>query len=130
MDYRERHFRETSHERFEAISKKLLASAATLGMLVSGSIGLAGPSTAQSDPVWVMPDVRQMILQQAVDEVADIAAPTELNFVFQDTKGPREVINLTNWTVCATAPSRGSRISPKTKRVIFAVKRAADDSCR
>lgn len=76
-----------------------------------------------------MPDVRQMILQRAVDTVAAVAAPAELDYYFQDTKGPREVINLTNWTVCATSPSRGGRINPKTKRVIFAVKRAADDTC-
>ncbi|MEZ0342933.1 hypothetical protein ACAG25_23490 [Mycobacterium sp. pV006] len=102
---------------------------ATVGLVAGGSIGMAGPATAQSDPVWRMPDVRQMILQRAVDEVAEIAAPEKLNFFFQDTKGPREVINLTNWTVCATSPSRGGRISPTTKRVIFAVKRAADDTC-
>ncbi|MCV7370605.1 hypothetical protein CRI77_15270 [Mycolicibacterium duvalii] len=77
-----------------------------------------------------MPDVRGMILQRAVKDVAEVAAPAELNFVFQDTKGPREVINLTNWTVCATSPSRNGRINPKTKQVIFAVKRAADATCR
>ncbi|MGE2728594.1 hypothetical protein ACQI4F_03880 [Mycolicibacterium vaccae] len=102
---------------------------ATFGLLVGGSIGIAGPATAQSDPVWVMPDVREMILARAVKDVASVAAPVELDFRFQDTKGPREVINLSNWTVCATSPSRGSRINPKTKRVIFAVKRAADDTC-
>ncbi|MGE2836593.1 hypothetical protein [Mycobacterium sp. SMC-4] len=76
-----------------------------------------------------MPDVRGLILQRAVKDVAAVAAPVELDFRFQDSKGVREVINLSNWTVCATSPSRGSRINPKTKRVIMAVKRAADDTC-
>lgn len=128
MGYCGNHFQRCSGE-VEAISKKLLASMVTAGLVVGGSIGLAGPATAQSDPVWVMPDVRQMILQRAADTVAEVAAPTELDFRFQDTKGPREVINLTNWTVCWTSPVRGSRINPKTKRVTFAVKRAADDTC-
>lgn len=107
----------------------MLASAATASLLIGGSIGLAGPATAQKDPVWVMPDVRGAILSRAVKDVSAIAAPTELDFRFQDSKGVREVINLSNWTVCATSPSRGSRINPKTKRVIMAVKRSNDPTC-
>ncbi|UXA19277.1 hypothetical protein [Mycobacterium sp. SMC-4] len=95
-----------------------------------GAAGVAAPAAAQNPaPVWVMPDVRGMLLQRAVNAVSSIAAPEELTFRYVDTKGVREVKNLTNWTVCATSPSRGSRINPETKRVIMAVKRAADTTC-
>ncbi|MBX7450645.1 hypothetical protein GR927_21900 [Mycolicibacterium sp. 3033] len=89
-----------------------------------------GAATSAGNPTpWLMPNLRGLILQNAIDEVLDVSGPVKLNFVFDDTKGNRDVINTTYWTVCWQSPKAGNPISQKSKYVGFGVKRLTDKNC-
>ena len=76
-----------------------------------------------------MPDVRNLVLSQAMKELQAATDSAELNIRMIDSRNGQEVINQTNWTVCAQSPSAGGTISPKTKRVNLYVKRFNQRSC-
>ncbi|MGE0783576.1 hypothetical protein, partial [Mycolicibacterium sp.] len=90
------------------MGKQIISSIMCTAAVLAGTIGLAGPAAAAQDPTptpapasqWVMPNVRGMILQRAMNEIFAVTGTTDLDIRTQDTKGTREQINLTNWTVC------------------------------
>lgn len=111
--------------------KQLIAGlAVTFGMLAA-TTGFAGPAVAaqDSDVVWEMPDVRGMVLQQAVNAVFDVTGPAELDLRLIDSRAGQQVINQTNWAVCAQSPGAGGTISQKTMRVVLYVKRFNQRYC-
>ncbi|OKH74726.1 hypothetical protein EB72_15565 [Mycobacterium sp. SWH-M1] len=119
-------------------STRIAAGLATVLMSVSAAtVAAAAPAIADepsaigagNPPPWVMPDLRGLVLQTAIDEVYAVSGPVKLNFVFDDTKGNRDVINTTYWTVCWQSPKAGKAISQKSKYVGFGVKRLTDKKC-
>ncbi len=98
----------------------------TLGILAA-TIGFAGPVSA-APAQWVMPNVRNMVLKQAIEAVQEATGPG-LKLRIVDRKNGQEVHNETNWEVCAHAPRPGQTISQKTKRVTLLVKRFNHRGC-
>ena len=98
----------------------------TLGILAA-TIGFAGPVSA-APAQWVMPNVRNMVLKQAVEAVQEATGPG-LKLRMVDLKNGQEVHNKTNWEVCAHSPRAGRTISQKTKRVSLYVKRFNHRGC-
>lgn len=76
-----------------------------------------------------MPDVRSEKLSRAIDSVLSVTGDVDLDLRIQNRVSAQEVINYTNWEVCAQSPRGGSEISKKTKRVIFAVRRPNTRAC-
>lgn len=107
---------------------KLLGSVASASLVISSLVTLSGAAEAADGP-WIMPLVRDLNAEQAIEAIRDVTGPVELDIALRDTKGNREVINLANWTVCSQAPSPEGVISQKSRRVVLFVKRAADDNC-
>ena len=105
----------------------LAALSMTLGILAA-TIGFAGPVSA-APAKWVMPNVRNMVLNQAVKAVREVTGPAELKLQMVDLKNGQEVHNETNWQVCGQSPRAGSEISQKTKRVNLYVKRFNQQGC-
>ncbi|MDZ4235053.1 MAG: hypothetical protein U1C73_15140 [Dietzia sp.] len=103
--------------------------AATTGAAVPVMAAPAVPVPQAPTTAWVMPDVRNMVLQQAVNAVFDVTGDVELDLRLVDRKNNQQVLNLTNWSVCAQSPRAGSEISQKTKRVVLAVKRFNQRGC-
>ena len=75
-----------------------------------------------------MPDVRGEVLANAVKDVQAVTGDVELDLRFLPRSVNQEVLNLTNWAVCATSPTRGADISQKSRRVLFSVRRL-NESC-
>lgn len=105
----------------------LAAFSMTLGILAA-TIGCAGPVLA-APASWVMPDLRGIVLKQAIKDVREVAGGTQLDVRVTDLKNGQDVINHTNWEVCYTSPIRGRAISQKTKRVNLYVKRFNHTGC-
>lgn len=105
----------------------LAAFSMTLG-IVAATIGFAYPVSAAPEP-WVMPNVRGMVLSQALKAVRGAAGGAELNFNVVDLKNGQDVHNETNWQVCSQSPREGRAISQKTKKVSLAVKRFNHKGC-
>ncbi|WP_159232305.1 hypothetical protein [Mycolicibacterium vanbaalenii] len=103
----------------------------------ASAVGIAAPAVAVPEApmpqapseVWVMPNVRNMVLSQAMKAIRDVTGPAELNLSVLDRKNGQAVINQSNWEVCAQGPSAGNQISQKTKRVILYVKRFNQRTC-
>ncbi|GJF14900.1 hypothetical protein NGTWS1803_28610 [Mycolicibacterium cyprinidarum] len=105
----------------------LAAFSMTLGILAA-TIVSAGPVSA-APAEWVMPNVKGMVLQKAMQAVSQVAAPTELKFKMLDNRNVQDILNYTNWSVCYTWPVAGKPISQKTKAVSLYVKRFNQKSC-
>ncbi|MGB0876728.1 MAG: hypothetical protein ACPGXI_06655 [Mycobacterium sp.] len=99
----------------------------TLGILAA-TIGSAGPVSA-APAVWEMPNVRQTVLKAAIKAVKEVAGPAELKLRIVDLKNGQDVMNESNWLVCAQFPRPGETISQKTKRVSLYVKRFNQKRC-
>ncbi|WP_370332364.1 PASTA domain-containing protein [Mycolicibacterium hippocampi] len=101
------------------------------------SVGFAASATALPQPPasqapaseWEMPNVRNMVLQQALKSLDEATNSAELNLLLIDSRNGQQVINQTNWLVCAQSPSAGGNISQRTKRVNLYVKRFNQTSC-
>ena len=118
----------------------LISTLATTCVLLAGTIGAAGPAVATTgkdgkirtsgsdDMTWVMPDMKGMVLKHAIIEVLHVTEPVDLN-IRTVAKGHQPVINQEDWVVCGQSPKQGAKISEKTKKVTFAVKRLHDQSC-
>ncbi len=106
---------------------------AGLAMAVSaGMFGFAAPAAAaqEGNPgPWEMPDVRGEKLQRAINDVLDVTGDVDLDLRILNRVTTQEVINYTNWEVCAQSPRGGSNISQKTMRVILAVRRPETRAC-
>lgn len=101
-------------------------------MAAGGILGMATPAAAAQDGnpgPWEMPDVRGEILQRAIDSVLDVTGDVDLDLEVRNRLSAQDVINYTNWEVCAQAPRGGSEISMKTKRVILVVRRPNTSGC-
>lgn len=77
----------------------------------------------------VMPNVRNMVLSQAVKSVRDVTGSAEIDLRTIDLKNGQDVINQSNWAVCSQSPGPGRQISQKTMRVVLYVKRFNQTSC-
>lgn len=99
----------------------------TLG-IIAATIGFAGPVSA-APASWVMPNVRNMVLKQALEAIGEVTGSAELKLRIKDPRNGQEVHNETNWAVCAQSPRAGSKISQKTKRVNLYVKRFNHRGC-
>ncbi len=60
-----------------------------------------------------MPDVRGETLQRAINSVLSVTGDIDLDLEVRNRKDVRQVINYTNWEVCAQAP-RGVRAQSST----------------
>ncbi|WP_283612633.1 hypothetical protein [Mycolicibacterium poriferae] len=113
--------------------RKQFASALVTTMAVSvGLVGFVGPANAAQEGnsgAWEMPDVRSMTLQRAIDSVLSVTGDVDLDLDIRNRKDVRQVINYTNWEVCAQAPRGGQNISKKAKRVILVVRRPMTRGC-
>ncbi|WP_418602668.1 hypothetical protein [Mycolicibacterium sp. SCSIO 43805] len=112
--------------------KQFVATLAAMMAASAGMMGFAAPAAAaqegNSGP-WEMPDVRGEILQRAIDSVLSVTGDVDLDLELRNRKDVREVINYTNWEVCAQAPRGGENISQKSKRVILVVRRPNSSGC-
>ena len=96
--------------------------------IIAATIGFAGPvSAAPAD--WVMPNVKDMVLKQALKAVHEVTGAAELNLRLFDMRNSQEVLNETNWVVCAQSPAAGKEISQKTKRVALYLRRFNQRTC-
>ena len=112
--------------------KQLIAALSATMAMSAGLVGFAAPATAAQDGnpgPWEMPDVRGEVLQRAIDSVLSVTGDVDLDLDIRNRKDVREVINYTNWEVCAQAPRGGENISPKSKRVILVVRRPNTRGC-
>jgi len=105
---------------------------ATVGItigLIAGTAGFAVPAMAAPTTKWVMPNVRNLVLQKAIDAVLDVTGPVDLNITPVDLKNGQDVYNLTNWQVCSQSPRSGAEISQAKKAVTLYVKRFNQTGC-
>lgn len=107
---------------------RILASFSMALGIFAGTIGFAGPTTA-APAAWVMPNVRNMVLQQAVKAIREVTGPAELDLRVLDKRNGQQVMNQTNWEVCAQGPSAGNEISQKSRRIVLYVKRFNQKTC-
>ncbi len=111
--------------------KRLKVSLATI-IATGGMVGIAAPAAAaqegNSGP-WEMPDVRGEKLQRGIDTIDDLVGDFDLRFDIRNRLSAQEVINYTNWEICAQAPGAGGEITQKTKRVILVVRRPNTSGC-
>lgn len=111
------------------MQKQIGAMVSTMAVLAA-TVGFAGPAAAVVDDgaqspnpaPWVMPNVRRMLLDRALDAVYNVTGPADLDIRFISA-GNQNVFNYTNWDVCRQSPSAGAEISQKTMRVILQVSR-------
>ncbi len=99
----------------------------TLGILAA-TMGFAVPAAA-APAAWVMPDVRGVVLQGAINAIQEVTGSAKLNFIFVDTRNGQEVHNKSNWVVCQQNPRPEGAISKKSKKVYLYVKRFNQKSC-
>ena len=112
--------------------RKQLKIALAAVMAAGGMLTVAAPAAAaqEGNPgPWEMPDVRGEILQRAINSVLSVTGDVDLDLELRNRKDAREVINYTNWEVCAQAPRGGQNISQKAKRVILVVRRPNPSGC-
>lgn len=112
--------------------KHIKVALATI-MAAGGMVGIAAPAAAAQDGnpgPWEMPDLRGEKLQRAIDAVLDVTGDTaELELQIRNRLNTLEVINYSNWEVCAQYPRGGDTISQKAKRVVLAVRRPNTSGC-
>ncbi|WP_425003624.1 hypothetical protein [Mycolicibacterium sp. S3B2] len=108
--------------------KIALAAVTAAGGMLTAAAPAAAAQEGNPGP-WEMPDVRGEILQRAVDSVLDVTGHVDLDLEVRNRLSAQEVINYTNWEVCAQAPRGGQNISQKAKRVILVVRRPNATGC-
>jgi len=114
------------------VRKQFAAVLAATVAVSAGMMGLAAPAGAaqEGNPgPWEMPDVRGEILQRAINSVVNVTGQIDLDLEIRNRLSTQEVINYTNWEVCAQAPRGGQNISQKAKRVILVVRRPNTRGC-
>jgi beta-lactam-binding protein with PASTA domain len=78
----------------------------------------AAPVAGAQTTTWEMPDIKGANLAAAVASFDAATEGSGLTLNFVNRSGPGEVINLTNWTVCAQSPAAGSTLSKKSKPAV------------
>lgn len=126
--------RQEAHRNLEVIHirKHLAATLVAIMAISAGLIGSAAPAGAAQDGnpgPWEMPDVRGETLQRAINSVLSVTGDIDLDLEVRNRKDVRQVINYTNWEVCAQAPRGGQNISQKARRVILVVRRPNSSGC-
>jgi len=117
----------TAVREFSVLLRIVAAFSMTVAVLAA-TIGFAGPALAVPAR-WVMPEVRNMVLQQAIKEIREVTGSAQLDLSVEDRRNGQEVHNQTNWLVCAQSPRAGGVISQKSKRVLLLVKRFNQQRC-
>jgi hypothetical protein len=111
---------------FKRHARNVAVGAASFGMLVTGVVVTAPSAVAQDAAAWEMPDVRESMLQNAVDATIEAAGSEDaVRFSF-GSSGPAEVVyNYTNWRVCgqSPAPEKAVKITGKPASVYFRLAR-------
>lgn len=96
---------------------KIRMAAAAAALALSAVAG-APNAAAQPTQTWEMPDFRGMNLAAAQAEFAGITEEGGPRLRYLNRSGPGEVINLTNWTVCAQSPSPGGTVRVKSTPIV------------
>lgn len=111
--------------------RQVMATGTIAALCVAGVTAVASPAAADTSDAstWDMPDVKGAVLQTAVNEIGSASDSRDLQFVYDDTKGNRDVLNLTNWTVCWQWPKAEATVSPKVQKISLGVKRLNDKNC-
>lgn len=79
------------------------------------TLSLTAPPAMAAPTTWEMPDVRGMNLAAAQDAFIEATEGSGLVLTPVNRSGPGEVINLTNWTVCAQSPKADGKLTAKSK---------------
>lgn len=81
------------------------------------SMALSAPP-AMAAPSWTMPSIKGMNLAAAAKAFEAATEGSGLVLTPVNRSGPGEVINYTNWTVCAQSPSAGKTLSKKSRPAV------------
>lgn len=119
------------------VRKQMFGAMAISCAMFAPTVGFAAPAMAAPvvaapqapTEVWVMPNVRNMVLSQAVKSVRDVTGTAEIDLRMIDLRNGQDVINQSNWAVCSQSPGAGRQISQRTMRVILYVKRFNQRTC-
>lgn len=85
--------------------------------VVMSAVAVAPVAGAQST-TWEMPDIKGANLAAAVATFNAATEGSGLTLTYVNRSGPGEVINLTNWTVCAQSPGAGKTLTKKSKPAV------------
>lgn len=101
-----------------------VAIAATFSV-AAAVVGLMAPVAAAEETTpgtWTMPDLKEELLQHAIDDVSETAGSDNVRFKFVNDQ---VVYNYTNWVVCAQSPEAETsvKIGAKPQTVAFRVER-------
>ena len=76
-----------------------------------------------------MPDMKDELLQSAMDTLAASPFLATIPVVTIDYVGNQKQLNRTNWVVCSQYPKSGEEVPAKLKNVTLFVKRPTAKSC-
>lgn len=111
---------------FKRHGRSVAMATATFGV-VAMAAGLAVPvAAAQEAETWTMPDLKEEILQNAVDSVIGDAGEGNVKFNLVDSTFNQVVYNYTNWVVCSQSPKADTEVTidpAKPRTVTLALKR-------
>ncbi|KUI33484.1 PASTA domain-containing protein [Mycobacterium sp. GA-2829] len=82
------------------------------------SMALSAPPAMAAPSTWTMPDIRKMNLAAAQKAFEAATEGSGLTLTPVNRSGPGEVINYSNWTVCAQSPSAGSTLRAKSRPAV------------
>ena len=82
------------------------------------SLALSAPPAMAAPTTWEMPDIRGMNLAAAEKAFNAATEGSGLVLTPVNRSGPGEVINLTNWTVCAQSPKADGKLTAKSKPAV------------
>lgn len=119
------------------VHKQVFGVMAMSCAMFAPTVGFAAPAVAAPvvvapqapTEVWIMPNVRNMVLSQALKAVREVTGPAELDLRVRDLRNGQAVINESNWAVCSQGPAAGNQISQTKKTVILNVRRFNQRSC-
>ena len=108
--------------------RRTISTGAAVVVALSASIGVAQPvladEPAADSEARVIPDVREMTLGNAVEEIVSATSPVEPKFRYRDLHNNQVVINMSNWVVCYTWPDE---ITSDSRTVLIGVSRPTVD---
>jgi len=111
------------------VSKSLCCSIVVTAASVGFFMGPIPSALAAPDATIEAPDVIDMVLGKAIDELLEETNEPDLKIDTVDYVGGQDQINMTNWVVCAQYPKAGEPISPTTKSISLYVRRPTQESC-
>jgi beta-lactam-binding protein with PASTA domain len=96
---------------------KYRVMAAGAAAIVTSAL-VAAPVAGAQTTTWEMPDIEGANLAAAVASFESATEGSGLKLNMVNRAGPSEVINLTNWTVCAQSPAAGSTLTAKSRPAV------------